>query len=200
MEQKTERFIKKVENAFASGKVSIIEFEILIKEWRQFISVRCYEEEDSKQIHRNLNHLKLTMDWFRRRCYSDKNEDLLEFFQIMIDYISVELESLKLNSDVRKITSDIAGTPEDTMSWTASKRALIEVICALHLANCINDGNISIKKMVVQFSKLFKINLDNYHPEISKMTTRTPLKDKGLRAYFLSSLVKRFNEKMTNLK
>ena len=200
MEQKTERFIMKVENAFASGQVRITEFEKLIKEWRQLISVRCYEEDDTKQIHRNLNHLKLTVQWFRKRCCSDKSEDLLEFLQIMIHCISVELQSLKLTSEAGKRTSDIAGTPNEAMSWTANKRDLIELISALHSVKCINDGNIKIQRVVEQFGKLFKINLDNYYSELNRMTARTPVQAKGLRAYFLNDLVKGFNDKMQNPK
>jgi hypothetical protein len=200
MEQKTERFIKNVENVFASRQVSIIEFENLIVEWRQLIFERCYEAGDVVQVHRNLNHLKITVQWFAKRCSSNKSEDFREFLQVMIQCISVELQSMQLGSEIFERTTDIKGTPDVSFSWTASKRALIELICALHLAKCINSGNISIQKMVAQFSKLFKINLDNYHPEIYKMTTRTPVKDKGLHAYFLSSLVDRFNEKMLNLK
>ncbi len=200
MEQKTERFIEKVENVFASGQVGIIEFEVLITEWKQLIYERCYEEGDVVHIHRNLNHLKITVQWFAKRCSSNKSEDFQEFLQVMIQLISVELQSMQLGSEIFERTTDIKGTQEVSFSWTANKRALIELICALHLAKCINDGNISIQKMVAQFSKLFKINLDNYHPEINKMTTRTPIKDKGLYAYFLSSLVHMFNEKMLNLK
>ena len=171
----------------------------MIKEWKQLISIRCYEE-DVKQIHRNLNHLKLTVQWFRKRCCADKSEDLLEFLQVMIQCISVELENLKLSSEVEKVTSDIAGTPDNTVSWTANKRALIELISALHSVKCINDGNVKIQHLVELFERMFEINLSNYFSELNRMMARTPVKDRGLRAYFLSDLVDSFNEKMQNPK
>ncbi len=200
MEQKTERFILKVENVFASGRVSITEFESLIKEWRQVILLQCYEDEEVKQIHRNLNHLKITIRWYKKHCCSNKSEHLLKFLRTMIQCINVELRSLKLKSNVRQRTSDIAGTQNNFMTWTANKRALIELISALHSVNCINNGKIKIQHLVELFESIFEINLSNYFSELNKMTVRTPLNNRGLRAYFLSDLVDGFNEKMQNFK
>ncbi|MCW3807328.1 RteC domain-containing protein [Plebeiibacterium marinum] len=200
MEQKTERFIKKVENAFASEKVRITEFEMLIREWRQLISIRCYEDDDARQIHRNLNHLKFTVQWHSKRWCSEKSEDLKEFLETMIRYIDVELQSLRLKSSVEKRTTDIKGTSHNTMSWTATKRDLIELISALHSAKCINSGNVKLQRLVELFESIFEINLEYYHPEQNRMAVRTSIENRGLRAYFLSDLVNSFNAKIQNLK
>ena len=200
MEQKTERFIEKLENVFASGKVSITEFEMLIKDWRRFISIQCFEEDDDVQIHSNLNHLKLTVQWYRKHGCSDKSEDLLKFLRTMIQCINVELQGLKLKTRIEKRTSDISGTFHNTMVWTANKRALIELISALHSVNCINGGKIKIQRLVELFEGIFEINLSNYFSELNKMMVRTPVKARGLRAYFLSDLVDGFNQKMQNFK
>jgi len=199
MEQKTEQFIMKVEDAFATKRVRVTEFEKLLRGWRQFILVQCYEN-DEKEIHRNLNHLKMTVRWYQEGCCSDKSEDLLKFLRIMIKYINVELQTLKLKGSVDERTSDISGTPNDTVSWTATKRDLIELISALHSAKCINGGKVKLQRLVELFESIFEINLGYYHQELNRMAVRTSVEDRGLRAYFLSDLVNSFNSRIQNLK
>ncbi len=200
MEQKTERFIKKVENAFVSGTVSISQFENLTNEWKQLIYIQCYQDDDAKQVLRRLNHLKLTVQWYLKQFNSQQNKTLSDFFEIMIQYIDVELQSLRLKTIVEKRTSDIKGTSNNTMSWTATKRDLIELISALHSAKCINSGNIKLQRLVELFESIFEINLEYYHPELNRMAVRTSIENRGLRAYFLSDLVDSFNAKIQNLK
>ncbi len=200
MEQKTERFIKKVENAFASGTVRISQFENLTNEWKQLIYFQCYQDDDAKQVHRRLNHLKLMVQWYLKQLNTQQNKNLSDFFEIMIQFISVELQGLKLKPDADKISTDIAGTPPVTMTWTANKRDLIELVSALHSAKCINCGNIKLQRLVELFETVFKIDLEYFHPELNRMALRSPLKRKGVRAYFLNSLVDSFNAKMQNFK
>jgi hypothetical protein len=200
MEQETERFITKVEKLFKLRQVSITEFESLIKEWGQLISVRCYEKDNTKQTYLNLNHLKLTVQWFKQQYCSNKSEHLQDFLQYLIQYISIELQSLTIHPEIKDGTHEIKETQNDAIRWTASKRSLIELICALDEAKCINKGNISTQKIVVHFGELFDVNLDNYYSEINKMALRKPVKDNDQRAYFLNDLVVKFNDKMLNLK
>lgn len=196
MEQKTERFITKVEQKLTLGQVNITEFESLLKEWRNLISACCYEHDNTKQTYLNLNHLKLTVKWFKQQYCTNKSEQLHEFLQYLVQYIKVELQSLTIHPSIENRTSDMKGTQSNEMCWTASKRSLIELICALNEAKCINEGNITLQKAVVHFEELFSINLDNYHSELNKMASRKPLEDNIQRAYFMNNLADKFNDKM----
>ncbi|WP_430809557.1 MULTISPECIES: RteC domain-containing protein [unclassified Carboxylicivirga] len=196
MEQKTERFIKKVENAFASGTVRISQFENLTNEWKQLIYFQCYQDDDAKQVHRRLNHLKLTVQWYQRQFNTQQNKNLSDFFQIMIQFVSVELESLSIYTDDNKMTVDTKETIGDEFSWTGKKRDLIELACSLKEANCINSGNVSLQKLVELFESIFDIELKSFNSELSKMAVRKPLKNNVQRAYFLNELAGKFNDKM----
>lgn len=196
MKQNTERFISKIEQKFMKGQVSITEFESLMKEWGQLVSVSCYEQQNMKQTYLNLNHLKLTVQWFKHQHCSSKSEQLKEFLKYMVQYLSAELQSLTFYPEEENKTTDISGTQSHQMSWTANKRDLIELIYSLKEAKCINDGKVSLQKSVEHFESVFNIELSNFHAELSKMADRKPLKDNEQRAYFLTDLADRFNDKM----
>jgi hypothetical protein len=198
MKQETERFIIKVEEAFNLGTINISEFEELISEWRQLISDYCYENKNTKQTYLNLNLLKLSVEWFKQQHCFNKSEQLQDFLQYMIQYISVELQSLTIYPEITGRTSDISGSQNNEIHWTASKRSLIELICALHEAKCFNKGNITLQKTVVHFEELLGINLDNYHSELNKMAARKPVNNNNQRAYFIDDLANKFNDKMLN--
>ena len=195
MKQNTERFFRKIEQRFEKEQVSIAEFESLMKEWGQLISDYCYVA-DTKQTYLNLNHLQLTVQWFKRQNDSSKSEQMKEFLQYMVQYLSIELQSLTIYPDDENRTADIKGTPSHQISWTGRKRDLIELIYSLKEAKCINSGKVSLQQSVVLFESIFNVELNNFHAEITKMAARKPLKDNNQRAYFLNNLADRFNDKM----
>lgn len=195
MEQETEKFIRKVEQKFKGGQVSITEFERLIKEWGQLIAVSCYEQHNMKQTYLNLNHLKFTVQWFKQQN-ADKSGHLQYFLDNMIQYIGVELESLTMYPEIATETPEVNGTQFNTMRWTTNKRSLIELICALKEAECINKGTIPLQKLVEHFGAIFGVDLKNYHQELYKIAARKPQDNSDDRAYFLNALAGKFNEKM----
>lgn len=200
MIQITERFIAKAEAKFNSQQVDIREFGDLLSEWGQLISEKCYDCDSVKEIYLKLNHLKLTVKWFKEQCCSVENEQLQDFLQSLIQYIIIELESLSLYSEtteeIAEKTSDIQGTQNVVLSWTASKRSLLELVCALHEAKCINGGDITMTKVVVLFGQFFGIKLNNFNSELSKMADRKPQSNSFQRAYFMNELTDSFNKKM----
>jgi hypothetical protein len=196
MKQETERFFTKIEQKFKRGQVSITEFENMINEWRQLIAVSCYEQQNMKQTYLNLNHLKLTVQWFRHQHCSNKCEQLKDFLQYMLQYLNAELQSLAIYSEDVDKPADIKGTQSHQISWTGKKRDLIELIYSLKEAKCINSGKVSLQQSVVLFESIFNVELNNFHAELSKMAARKPLKDNIQRAYFLNDLADRFNDKM----
>ncbi len=198
MDKKTKEFIKKVEDSFESSKVSVIEFDKLLKEWGRLIHESCYQEDDIRKVIRNLHTVQLNVKWYGRECYSKKNSDLIAFLEYLNEYVLAEIQYVTLFVNEQERTTDNKTTVSESLSWTESKRSLIELICALHSAKCINGGNIKIQKMVVHFEQLFGVNLGNYHSEMNKMTLRKPADNSELRGYFLKKLIDGFNDKMIN--
>ena len=83
------------------------------------------------------------------------------------------------------------------LTWTGSKRALLELIYALFLTMSINHGKISIKELVGFFSHTFNIALPGYHSAIKKMTGRIAEKVQlESRTFFLNELTTALNHKL----
>lgn len=199
MKQETVKFIAKVEQLFNLGKVSIIEFEHLMREWEKLISMSCYVENNVKQTHINLNQQKLIIKWAKKQYSPGTINQLQDYFQCMIQYVNVELQSLSLHAEIQGNVQGTKETPEKSFYWTTSKRSLIELISALDSAKCINKGNISTQRIVEHFEEMFDVDLTNYHSEISKMASRKPVNDSDNRAYFLNDLAELFNSKMLKI-
>jgi len=77
-------------------------------------------------------------------------------------------------------------------AWTDSKAALIELIYAIHAAQCINNGNVEIKEIALFLESVFKIDLGDYYRDYMQIKNRqNPTK-------FIDSLkaalIKRINE------
>ncbi len=90
--------------------------------------------------------------------------------------------------------NEYKGTP---LTWTGSKRALLELIYALFLTMSINHGKISIKELVGFFSHTFNVALPGYHSAIKKMTGRTAEKIQlESRTFFLNELTTALNHKL----
>lgn len=195
--RETERFFQKLENVFSEGSLTLSEFENMMTEWGQFVFSTCYVSKSKREIFLELNQLQLSIQWFR--IHSDvKGEALTLFVHKMERYIQIELESLEFYSELGNCTIDKIEANVREMSWSGNKRSLIELICALNEAKCINAGNTPLQKVLVLFGEFFNVDLANYHSEVNKMATRKPLKDSDQRSYFINDLADRFNQKMLN--
>ncbi|MFV0268170.1 MAG: RteC domain-containing protein [Draconibacterium sp.] len=122
---------------------------------------------------------------------------MLAFLDHLVHYVEVEIECTRLCQ--REIIEPIRlneykGT---LLTWTGSKRALLELIYALFLTMSINHGKISIKELVGFFSHTFNIALPGYHSSIKKMTGRIAEKVQlESRAFFLNELTTALNHKL----
>lgn len=65
-----------------------------------------------------------------------------------------------LQALIRRIDSDHS---ENSLTWTGTKTALIELIYALQGAEVINNGKTDIKQIATAFGSLFNISLGNYY-------------------------------------
>ena len=118
------------------------------------------------------------------------------FLDHLIHYVDVEIECTKLRKG-DKINTNLNIYKGLPLTWTASKRALLELIYALYLTMSINHGRVSIKELVGFFSHTFSISLPGYHSTIKKLTARAADKiHLESRSFFLNELVTEFNHKL----
>ena len=61
---------------------------------------------------------------------------------------------------------------QESITWSESQNALIELIYALHVAGSINHGKGEIRKIASLFQELFGINLLDIHHAFHRMKTR----------------------------
>lgn len=118
----------------------------------------------------------------------------------MIQYIDVEIKCINLSKQINLNKSDKISHKTIVTNWTASKRALIELIYALHQVECINKGKTPLKDLILLFSKVFHVALPDFHSAINRMKERNPVSPaKNSRAFFLSELTNEFNQKLETL-
>ncbi|WP_010249814.1 RteC domain-containing protein [Myroides injenensis] len=60
----------------------------------------------------------------------------------------------------------------ETLVWSESQNALIELIYALYVSGSINNGKLEIRKIAVLFQQLFGITLLDIHHAFHRMKTR----------------------------
>ena len=176
------------------------EMEKLISKWKKLIENSRQANKSQVEEYREWYYLKLSVEWVKDILVIKKKPvpDLIVFLNHLIQHIEVEINCTKFRND-GKINPDNLNLNvyKDTpLCWTASKRALLELIYALYLTMSINHGKISLKELVGFFSHTFHIPLPGYHTAIKKMTDRTPQKIHLLsRSFFLNEVVIKFNSK-----
>ena len=79
----------------------------------------------------------------------------------------------------------------DTIIWTDTKNALIELVYALHASGSVSYGRIGIRKISFALEKLFQINLGDLHHSFHRMKYRA-----GSRTTFLDQLKSSLEEYM----
>lgn len=81
--------------------------------------------------------------------------------------------------------------PKSSLKWSASKVLLMELIYALFLIGCINDGNIELHELVHKFEEIFNIDLGNHSSIIQNIKERKFNKTK-----FMDMLRDQLNNKL----
>lgn len=65
---------------------------------------------------------------------------------------------------------------QQTLIWSESQNALIELIYALYVSGSINNGKLEIRKIAVLFQELFDVKLLDIHHAFHRMKTRAKSK------------------------
>jgi len=85
-------------------------------------------------------------------------------------------------------------TETSSLSWTASKSGLIELIYALQSGGVCNNGNAGIKELADSFQRLFKVDLGNYYNAFNEIRLR-----KKSRTSLLDHLKEKVIQKMDTM-
>lgn len=106
-----------------------------------------------------------------------------------------ELLKIYLTNRIKELNNEGLRKKRDgyccEMVWTASKRALVELIYALEAYGVFNKGGADIKTIAVNFEKMFNIDLGDFYHIYMEMKGR-----KINRTKFLDSLLKALLRKM----
>ena len=81
----------------------------------------------------------------------------------------------------------------ETLIWSESQNALIELIYALYVSGSINNGKLEIRKIAILFQQLFGITLLDIHHAFHRMKTRAKSKTS-----YLDKLKETLEEYMNN--
>ncbi|QHC86028.1 tetracycline regulation of excision, RteC [Empedobacter brevis] len=95
----------------------------------------------------------------------------------------------KINDD--EMADFSARDISDSILWTDSKNALIELIYALYSNNSLSDGKIGIRKISLVLERMFQISLGDLHHSFHRMKYRA-----GSRTTFLDQLKSSLEEYM----
>lgn len=79
----------------------------------------------------------------------------------------------------------------ETIRWTESKSALVELIYAIYASECITHGKIGIRKITAVFETVFNVQLGDVHHAFYRMKDRT-----GSRSIFLGRMRESLEEYM----
>ena len=100
----------------------------------------------------------------------------------VIHYLQKKIDDLNNKSTIQK----------SPLQWTSSKVLLVELIYALSLTVCINDGEVELNQLILHFEILFNVELDNHNSIIQNIKARKINKTKFidmLREYLSKKLL-----------
>lgn len=128
---------------------------------------------DHKYFIRGQHDIKLSLDSYYFE--SDQNFSTSHDFKvariIANDLIQTYLENQIGNLKIGEIESD-STTDKTSLTWTANKTDLIELIYALHSQAVFNNGNVDIKLIASHFEKTFNIDLGDFYHTFLELRNR----------------------------
>jgi len=127
-------------------------------------------------------------------CFSTSHDytlSAIKAYEKVIDYCKNEINSLKMLKRL-PVSSDGSIPFRTNLSWTEKKRALIELIYAIHSSGAVNHGKTDIKELVSAFEIVFNIKLPRFYHVWFEMRSRKP----GNRVWFIDLLKKALLKRM----
>ncbi len=123
---------------------------------RRYQDYRVFKEEQLKEDYKD--------PIFNTACDSAWAE--MHFLELFLDYLRQRI------LEIKRINVIGESRPFDSLKWTRSKVALVEMIYGIYCSGALNNGNIEIKKIVAQFEKYFNIDLGDYYGSFIQLKSR----------------------------
>lgn len=171
--------------------------KIVLKEYYEYeiLSIKSFYElnrEFYEYYRRRAAYLDFK--YFVRNQFDVKTKiesalyDLDEKFRTSHDHLIAQIlandriEKFLLNKieDLDGSTADYLLNKKNSLSWTASKSALVELLYSLHLTQAFNGGNIEFSEIIKSLEKSMNIDLGNFYKTIAEIKNRKNDKTKFL--------------------
>ena len=115
-------------------------------------------------------HTKLAMDLHSYdESFSTSHDNLVA------QIIANEEYERYLKGKIKKLQKDVpdnSDSEKHITRWTGSKAEISELILALHVSGCFNNGNIDASTIVREIEKNWNIDLGNYYKTVSDIKSR----------------------------
>ncbi|WP_010136383.1 RteC domain-containing protein [Ochrovirga pacifica] len=94
-------------------------------------------------------------------------------YDLLTEFYKQELHCLhNIENGCYNVSSEKESTIHNSLSWTASKTDLIELIYSLKCSGAVNNGEVNIKEIIEIFETLFGIELGNYYKTFGEIQNR----------------------------
>lgn len=123
-----------------------------------------------------------------------KNAQLLHFIHKAIHFISGAIEIIKLQSTPQLITHENGKVITGRINWTGSIVDIVELIYGIDEMKCINNGDLTISDLTIEFSKICNIEIKDCYSAYVDIKRRK----NNSRTYFLDKMRDRLNKRMSD--
>jgi hypothetical protein len=140
---------------------------------------------------RNQNNDKFMMDGFNFQI--DKSFATSHDYKVAQILAYQKVQSY-LSDKLKKPLASKSITHDKVLKWTGSKVGIVELIYALHTEGVFNHGAAEIKDIVQGFSRVFDVELGQFHRTFYEITNR-----KSERTKFISVLKENLLKRMDQI-
>ena len=151
---------------------------------------RKYFTRGKFDIKQCLNSSYFSSDMHFNTSHDNKSATILSNELILI-FLESSISQLKHSKRIDLLARKEEFVPKNTLSWTAKKVALIELIYALFIDGAFNNGNADLTEIVKAFEIAFQIDLGNFSRTFSEIKSR-----KMSRIKYLEVLTEKLISKM----
>lgn len=110
----------------------------------------------------------LDREYFTRGIHNPIGIEVAPYFSTGYDIklskiLANELVKKHITELLKKSVNEVPHQKIHTLSWTAPKTDLVELIYALHVVGAFNNATPEVRKIVEVFEMVFNVNLGNYY-------------------------------------
>ena len=104
------------------------------------------------------------------------------------------LVNQKANLNPVKIENETAVKTKQTIKWTGSKVALVELLYAIHASEVVNNGELSLNALMLNAEKIFNVNLGQFNRIYLEIKSRKTIEQTSFLNKMKMNLERRMEE------